>query len=51
MAIFVRTINDNFEVLEELLGFVSMHSTTKGSDLLQTLKACVERRMQSVTGT
>ena len=43
VAVFVRPINDNFEVIEELLGLESMHATTKGIDLFETLKLCVEK--------
>ncbi|KII61644.1 hypothetical protein RF11_08556 [Thelohanellus kitauei] len=35
---FVRTIYENFDVIEEILGLESLHSTTKGSDLCESLK-------------
>jgi len=44
VAVFVRAINDNFEVIDELLGLESMHATTKGIDLFETLKLCVEKK-------
>lgn len=43
VAVFVRAINDNFEVIEELLGLELIHMTTKGIDLFETLKVCVQR--------
>ena len=43
VAFFVRAINDNFEVIEEFLGLELMHATTKGIDLFETLKLCVEK--------
>ena len=43
LCIFIRTINDRFEVYEELLAVEAMTGTTKGVNLFETLKACVER--------
>jgi len=43
LCIFIRTINDRFEVYEELLAVEAMTGTTKGVNLFGTLKACVER--------
>ncbi|KII62629.1 hypothetical protein RF11_01031 [Thelohanellus kitauei] len=37
VAVFVRAINDNFDVVEELLGYERLHSSTKGSDLFETV--------------
>ena len=42
LTIFFRAVNENFDVIEELLGFESMHGTTKGADLFDALKSCVE---------
>ena len=33
VSIFIRAVSDNFEVMEELLGFESLQGTTKGTDL------------------
>ncbi|KII66264.1 hypothetical protein RF11_13702 [Thelohanellus kitauei] len=35
-AVFIRAINDHFDVIEELLGLEFLHSNTKGSDLIFT---------------
>ena len=43
VSIFIRAVSDNFEVMEELLGFESLQGTTKGTDLFEILKACVEK--------
>ncbi|KII62683.1 hypothetical protein RF11_03483 [Thelohanellus kitauei] len=36
VAVFIRSLNDEFELITELLGLESIHETTKGSDLLET---------------
>ncbi|KII66661.1 hypothetical protein RF11_12688 [Thelohanellus kitauei] len=38
VAVIVRAIHDNFDVIEELLGLESLHSATKGSHPPETLK-------------
>jgi len=43
VAIFIRAINENFEVMKELLGVESMQGTTKGTDLFDILRTCAER--------
>src|SRR6267154_5559666 len=43
VSIFIRAVSETFEVIEELLGLEPIQSTTKGSDLLQTLKACLDK--------
>lgn len=43
LAVFIRSVSDDFQLIEELLGLESIHETTKGSDLFETLKLCVER--------
>ncbi|KII64008.1 General transcription factor II-I repeat domain-containing protein 2A [Thelohanellus kitauei] len=40
---FFRAINDNFVVIEELLGFEALHSSTRGSDLYETPKNLGEK--------
>ena len=42
LAIFVRAVDDDFVVTEELLQLKALHGTTKGSDLFSALKCCVE---------
>ena len=55
LIIFIRGIDGNFKVTEELLALESLKDTTTGQDLYQTVKSCVERkglewsRMASVT--
>lgn len=43
VTIFIRAVGEDFEVIEEVLGVEAMHGTTKGVDLFNTLKTCVER--------
>ena len=43
LTVFVRNINDNFEVTEELLSLESLHSTAKGADLFEKVKSSVNR--------
>ncbi|KII64701.1 General transcription factor II-I repeat domain-containing protein 2 [Thelohanellus kitauei] len=43
VVVFARAIKDNFDVIEELPGLESLHSTTKGSDLFETLKNLREK--------
>ncbi|KII66106.1 General transcription factor II-I repeat domain-containing protein 2 [Thelohanellus kitauei] len=40
---FFRTINDNFVVIEELLGLEATHSSSRGSDLFETPKNLGEK--------
>lgn len=44
LAVFIRSVSDDFEVIEELLELESIHETTKGSDLFETLKLCADRK-------
>jgi hypothetical protein len=38
VTVFIRPVNDDFQLSEELLRLESIHETTKGSDLSETLK-------------
>ena len=55
LPIFIRGINENFVITEELLGLESMESTTTGQDLFECAVNCVEKsglswnRMASIT--
>ncbi len=55
LLIFVRGINENFEITEELLGMESMMGTTRGVDLYDSVSVCLEknnlpwRKLTSVT--
>ena len=40
VTIFIQAINDNFQVIEKLLGLESMNGTAKGTDFLAILKSC-----------
>ena len=42
LSIFVRGIDDNFDVFEELVGFESPHGKTRGSDIIEKVKLCLE---------
>jgi hypothetical protein len=39
VTVFIRPVNDDFQLTEELLGLESIHETTKGSDLSETLES------------
>ena len=43
LLIFIRGINENFVITEELLGLESMKSTTTGQDLFECAVNCVEK--------
>ncbi|KII73734.1 hypothetical protein RF11_09637 [Thelohanellus kitauei] len=43
VAVFFRTINDNFNFIEELLALELTHSTTEGSDFLETFSFLREK--------
>ena len=42
LSIFERRIDDNFNVFEELIGFESLHGKTRGSDIFEKVKLCLE---------
>lgn len=42
LSIFIRGIDDNFSVFEELLGLESLHGKTRGSDIFDKVKSCLE---------
>lgn len=42
LSIFIRGIDDNFNVFEELAGLESLHGKTRGSDIFEKLKSCLE---------
>ncbi len=42
LAIFIRGINDQFEVMEELLSFCQMHGRTTAKDIFQQLCDSIE---------
>ena len=42
LLIFVRAINEDFTIFEELLKVCSLHSTTRGVDIFNAVKSAVE---------
>lgn len=42
LSIFIRGIDDNFSVFEELLSLESLHGKTRGSDIFDKVKSCLE---------
>lgn len=42
LSIFIRSVNSKFEVTEELLGLEVLETSTKGTDIFNKLKCCVE---------
>jgi hypothetical protein len=40
---FVRAIQSNFSKHEELLNLVSLYGTTKGSDIFEAVRNCVDK--------
>ena len=42
LGIFIRGIDDQFSVFEELLSLESLHEKTRGSDIFDKLKSCLE---------
>jgi len=49
LLIFIRGINSDFEISQELLSMESMKDTTTGEDLLLKVKECIEKRDLSLT--
>jgi hypothetical protein len=43
LLIFVRAIQSNFSKHEELLNLVSLHGTTKGSNIFEAVRNCVDK--------
>ena len=43
LAIFIKTINDNFEIAEELLNVCHMKGTTTGKDVLKEVTTVMEK--------
>ncbi|XP_059573054.1 general transcription factor II-I repeat domain-containing protein 2A-like [Alligator mississippiensis] len=41
LLIFIRTVEEDFSVKEELLSLVSLHDTTKGTDIFEALQKSV----------
>ena len=42
LSIFIRGIDDNFNVFEELLNLESFYGKTRGSDIFDKVKSCLE---------
>lgn len=42
LLIFARTVNSSFEMHEELLKMVSLHNTTKGTDIFNAVHSVVD---------
>ena len=42
-AVFIRGVNNNMIIVEELLDLVSIKGTTTGRDVFRKLEACIER--------
>jgi len=42
LSIFIRSVNSKFEVTEKLLGLEELKTSTKGTDIFNKLKCCVE---------
>jgi len=43
LLVFIRGIDENFVITEELLGLQSIKSTTTGRDLFENVVDCVEK--------
>ena len=43
MPIFIRGVDDNFEITEELAAIIPLKSTTRGIDLLEGMMATIKR--------
>ena len=42
LSIFVGGIDDNFNVFKKLIGFDSFHGKTRGSNVFEKVKLCLE---------
>ncbi|KAG7176846.1 General transcription factor II-I repeat domain-containing protein 2A-like 1, partial [Homarus americanus] len=42
LSIFIRGIDDHFSVYEELVSLESLHGKTRGSDIFDKVKSCLE---------
>jgi hypothetical protein len=43
LLIFIHAIQSDFSTHEELLNLVSLHGTTKGSDIFEEVPNCVDK--------
>ena len=43
LSLYIRGVNPDFSVTEELLCMPSLHDTTKGSDVFSAIEACMNR--------
>ncbi|XP_076359110.1 general transcription factor II-I repeat domain-containing protein 2A-like [Tachypleus tridentatus] len=44
LSIFIRGIDDNFNIFEELIGLESLHGKTRESDIFEKVKSCLENQ-------
>ena len=42
LSIFIRGIDNNFNVFEELIGLESLHGRTRGLDIFDKVRSCLE---------
>jgi hypothetical protein len=42
LCLFIRATDKNFYVTKELIGLVPLHGTTKGTDIFEKIKLCIE---------
>ena len=42
LSIFIRGINENFEIIEELLALMPLYDTTTGQDIFNAVLACLK---------
>ena len=43
LLIYIRCVNENFDVVQDLLGLCQLQTSTTGSDIFETLKNCIEK--------
>jgi hypothetical protein len=42
LLVYIRCVNENFDVVQDLLGLCQLKTTTTGADIFEALKDCVE---------
>lgn len=41
LAVYIRGVNESFQITQELLNLLSLKDTTKGEDIFQAIKKCL----------
>ena len=51
LSIFIRGSDDNFKIFAEIIGIESLHGKTRGSDIFEKVKSCLESQQLNLLST